>query len=135
MFSDLAQIRAELKTRLEPFTGNWRIVDRLEKAGDTVVPVVYFTYDEISSAVNGQPLDRHTVAPRITLTLASAGTADEDAVDAQILHLAHVLQGFDDIYWDTATKVSLDSGAYAWRVALTILSILPTTPAVPGQAP
>jgi hypothetical protein len=125
MFSDLPGLRAELKSRLEPALPGWRIVDTLADVVDTVVPVLYFEYTEIASSVNGQPMNRYTVAPKIDLVLASAGPGDEDSVDALILPLVHVLQRFEDIFWDTATKQRLSNGAFAWRISLTLLSHIP----------
>lgn len=126
MFTDPATIRSELKARLEPqLPDGWRIIDGLSQAVDTVVPVVYFEFTEVSSSVNGTALDRFTVAPHFDLVVASAGAADEDDADAHLVTLAHVLQGFDDIYWDAAKKEALSNGAIAWRFPLTLLSTIP----------
>ena len=65
-----------------------------------------------------------TVAARIDLVVASAGSGDEDGADADLVTLAHVLQRFDDIYWDTAKKERLSNGAIAWRFPLTLLSTI-----------
>lgn len=134
MFSDLAEIRAHLKTRLEPHANGWRIVDELSTPVDATVPVLYFEYTEIVSSVNGQPLGRDTVGARIDLVLASAGKSDEDGADAHVLQLGQALQQFSDIYWDAATKIRLDNGAYAWRVPVTVLSTY-TPPADPTPEP
>ena len=126
MFSDPATIRADLKTRLKPLLpANWRIEDGLKEAYDSVVPVVYVEFTGVSSAANGASLGRDTVAVGFDLVVASAGSADEDGADAHLVTLAHVLQRFDDIYWDTLTKTRLEkTGAYAWKFPLTLLSTL-----------
>ena len=126
MFTNPATIRADLKARLTPLLpANWRIEDGLKEAYDSVVPVVYVEFTGVSSSVGGSPLGRDTVAPSFDLVVASAGSADEDGADAHLITLAHVLQQFGDIYWDTLTKTRLEkSGAYAWRFPLTLLSTL-----------
>ncbi|WP_315551263.1 hypothetical protein [Microbacterium aurum] len=126
MFSDPATIRADLKARLIPLLpSEWRFEDGLKEAYDTVVPIVYVEFTGVSSSANGAPLSRHTVAVSFDLVVASAGSADEDGADAHLVTLAHVLQRFDDIYWDTLTKTRLEkSGAYAWKFPLTLLSTL-----------
>ncbi|MDJ1115388.1 hypothetical protein [Microbacterium dauci] len=125
MFSDLAGLRADVKARLKPLLPGIRIEDALTPAVDTVVPVLYFEFTEISSSVQGAALDRQTVAPQMDAVLASAGSGDEDGADAQILNLVHALQRSDDIFWDTARKERLANGAIAWRVTLTLLSHIP----------
>jgi len=127
VFSDLAEVRAELKSRLAVPLHDWRIVDEMSTTVDTVVPVLYFEYIEVASSVGGQSLDRQTVACRIDLSVYSAGSDGEDAADAHILRLAHALQAFDDIFWDTARKQRLSNGAYGWKVEATILSALNPT--------
>lgn len=135
MSSDLSTIRADLKTRLAgALPPRTRIEDALSEAIDTVVPVVYFEFTEVSSAVNGSPLDRFTVAPRIDVIIASAGAGDEDGADELALSLARALQSFDDVWWDTAKKERLSNGALAWRFALTIISTI-QTPAPAGPEP
>lgn len=122
MFSDLAGIRADLSARLATHLPGWKIIDKLAAAVDSVVPVLYFEFTGLASSVNGQPLPRDTVACRIDITVAGAGSADEDAADAHILRLTHVLQAFDDILWDSARKISLANGPLAWVVETTVLS-------------
>lgn len=125
MFSDPATIRTELRDRLKPLLPEkWRIIDNLSQAVDTVVASVYFEFTEVSSSVNGTPLDRFTVAAKFDLVVASAGAGDEDGADADLVTLAHALQRFDDIYWDTAKKERLSNGALAWRFPLTLLSTI-----------
>lgn len=125
MFSDPATIRADLKARLAPVLPDpWRIVGGLSQAIDTVVPVIYFEFTEVSSSVNGAPLGRSTVATRFDLVVASAGSGDEDDADKHLVTLALILQGFDDIYWDTTRKEALSNGAIAWRFPLTLLATL-----------
>lgn len=125
MFSDPATIRTELRDRLKPLLpANWRIINNLSEAIDTVVTVIYFEFTEVSSSVNGTALDRFTVAPKFDLVVASAGTGDEDGADADLVTLAHALQQCDDIYWDTAKKERLSNGALAWRFPLTLLSTI-----------
>lgn len=125
MFSDPATIRTELRDRLKPLLPEkWRIIDNLSQAVDTVVASVYFEFTEVSSSVNGTPLDRFTVAAKFDLVVASAGAGDEDGADADLVTLAHALQQCDDIYWDTAKKERLSNGALAWRFPLTLLSTI-----------
>ena len=128
MFSDLAGIRADLHARLAPHLPGWKIVDHLAAPVDSVVPVLYLEFTGLGSSVNGQPLPRDTVACRIDITVAGAGSSDEDAADAHILRLTHVLQAFDDILWDAARKVSLKNGPFAWVVEATVLSTGTLTP-------
>lgn len=133
MSSDLSTLRTDLKARLGPLLPrDTRIVEHLSEAIDTVVPVVYFEFLEVSSGVNGRPLDRFTVAPRIDVVIASSGSGDEDGADDLALHLALALQGLDDVWWDTAKKELLKNGAIAWRFALTIISTT-QPPAAAGQ--
>lgn len=125
MFSNIATIRAALKARLVPLLPeNWQFEDGLKEAYDTVTPIVYAEFTGISSSANGTPLSRDTIAVSFDLVIASAGSADEDGADAHLVTLAHALQRFDDIYWDTLTKIPLKSGAYAWKFPLTLLSTL-----------
>lgn len=125
MFSDPRTLRADLKARIAPhLPTTWRIEDGLTSAYDTVVTVVYFEFVEVSSSAGGAPLDRFTVAARLDMVVASAGASDEDGADADLVKVAHALQRFDDIYWDTAKKEALTNGAIAWRFPLTLLSTI-----------
>lgn len=125
MFSDPATLRTDLKARIAPhLPPKWRVEEGLSEAYDTVGTIVYFEFVEVSSSAAGKALDRFTVAARIDLVVASAGSGDEDGADADLVTLAHVLQRFDDIYWDTAKKERLSNGAIAWRFPLTLLSTI-----------
>jgi hypothetical protein len=142
VFSDLSEIRADLKARLQPSTGqvipgaatvpglvqiphDWTIVDHIAAPHESLVPVLYFEFTGVDSDANGQPLGRDTVACSIDLVIetprSDAGGAEDD-VDSYVLRLAQALQKADDIFWSTARKQRLtDGGHMTWRISLTIL--------------
>jgi hypothetical protein len=129
VFSDLAEIRTDLKERLAPdLPEEWRILDYITGPIESLQTVVYFEFTGLDSAEGGRPLGRDTVACAIDLVIASPRSDDggaEDDVDAAVLKLAQALQASDDIFWSNGKKQRIDNGSQVWRLSLTVLTNIP----------
>lgn len=128
MFSDLAGVRAELKTRLEPeVPTGWDIAAFIKQPpAEYRTPLIIFEFTRFESTANGQPLGPGQVAAAIDIVLGSPMSTEdkgEDDVDQLVLTLIQSLDSHSDIFWDSAEKQRLDSaGQWVWRIRTIVLT-------------
>lgn len=140
MFSDLAEIRAAVRARLEPLLpAGWRweeyVTETLAKAA---APTVYLEFVRIDSTVNGQPLGRGQAAAQFNIIVAIHKTSadGEDDVDALVATFIGVLDhDNEDLYWTTADKSRLPTGSLAWTISAGALTLVPDPLAEPDPEP
>ncbi|MFJ4999899.1 hypothetical protein ACIP5T_17235 [Microbacterium sp. NPDC088619] len=127
MFSDLASVRAELKTRLAPeVPSEWDISAFIKQPPvEYRSPLIIFEFTRFESSANGQALGPGQVAAAIDIVLGSPMSAEdkgEDDVDVLVLSLIRVLDAQSDIFWDSAEKQRLESGQWVWRIHTIVLT-------------
>ena len=130
MFSSIATFRADLDALVTAtLPEEWRTVPTLSKAVESLVPVVYFEFTELSTEDPAGPLGRGTVYASCDLVVVAPETT-EDPVDQHIVQLILALDPHDDINWDVAKKERMGNGSLAWRVGTHALISVPVP--IPG---
>lgn len=118
MFTDLATLRNDVKTRLTPILpADWKYEPTLEGTIKARVPVLYIEFVAIETSVANANLPRGSVAARFNLIITDPKTDTEkaeDAVDGHIVDIIRALDPMDDLYWEGARKARLADGPLAW---------------------
>lgn len=129
MFTDLATVRSDVKTRLTPILpADWRVEASIEGTIKALSPVLYIEFVGIDPRVRNTDLPRGKVTARFNIIITDPKTDTdkaEDAVDGHILRVIRALDGMSDIFWDTCEKDRLTNGPLAWKITAFALTDTP----------
>lgn len=138
MFSDLSEIRAAVRARLEPLMPDgWKFDEYVTEAVQkSLVPAVWLEFIRIESTVDGAPLGPGSAGARFNVIVAdpATGTKGEDDVDQHAMRLLGAIEHTTDMYWSGAEKARLTDGRVAWRIDVIALTLTPN-PDEPEPAP